>query len=139
MHGLCSEVSPCFRLPTVFPGPQTDLGPKSLRARSDTPSMEANPSLKFDRRRGGREPISGTAVAVFQRNGREPMLTSVRVADVGPGGLGVYSDLEIKPGTAFSLYPDDPMQPRRIGRVVRCQRLATSYRLGLQFQQSIAA
>lgn len=139
MHGLCSEVPPCVRLPTVFPGPQTDLAPKSLHARSDTPSMEANPSLKFDRRRGGREPISGTAVAVFQRNGREPMLTSVRVADVGPGGLGVYSDLEIKPGTAFSLYPDDPMQPRRIGRVVRCQRLATSYRLGLQFQQSIAA
>lgn len=139
MQGLCSEVLPCIRLRTVFPGLLTNLAPKSLHARSDTPSMDANQSLKFDRRRGGREPISGTAVAVFQRSGREPMLTSVRVADVGPGGLGVYSDLEIKPGTAFSLYPDDPMQPRRIGRVVRCQKLATSYRLGLQFQQSMAA
>lgn len=100
---------------------------------------QTDSTLRFDRRRGLREPISGTAVAVFHRPGRSPLLTSVRVADHGPGGLGVYADLEIKPGTVFNLYPDDPSQPRRNGRVVRCQKLATSYRLGLQFQQSLAA
>lgn len=96
-------------------------------------------TLRFDRRRGPRQPISGSAVAVFHRPGRAPLLTSVRVADHGPGGLGVYSDAEIKPGTFFNLYPDDPSQPRRNGRVVRCQKLSTSFRLGLQFQQSLAA
>lgn len=100
---------------------------------------QTDSTLRFDRRRGLREPISGTAVAVFQRPGRPPLLTSVRVADHGPGGLGVYCDAEIKPGTFFNLYPDDPSQPRRTGRVVRCQKLSTSFRLGLQFQQSLAA
>jgi hypothetical protein len=61
------------------------------------------------------------------------------VADAAHGGLGVYADGEIKPGTSFQLYPDDPSQPRRSGRVVACVRVGKSYRLGLQFQQAIAA
>jgi len=61
------------------------------------------------------------------------------VADSAHGGLGVYADGEIKPGTSFQLYPDDPTQARRSGRVVACVRVGKSYRLGLQFQQAMAA
>lgn len=95
--------------------------------------------LRFERRRSERRAAAGSAVAVFHRPSRSPLLSSVRVADSAHGGLGVYTDGEIKPGTSFQLYPDDPSQPRRTGRVVACVRVGKSYRLGLQFQQAIAA
>ncbi|MBX3381356.1 MAG: PilZ domain-containing protein [Phycisphaeraceae bacterium] len=95
--------------------------------------------LRFERRRSERLVAAGSAVAVFHRPGRSPLLSSVRLADASPGGLGVYFDSEIKPGTSFRLYPDDPSQPRRAGRVVGCVRVGKAFRLGLQFQQAIAA
>lgn len=95
--------------------------------------------LRFERRRSERRSATGSAVVVFQRTNRTPLLSSVRLADSAPGGLGVYCDSEIKPGTAFRLYPDDPSQMRRAGRVVECVRTGKSFRLGLQFQQALAA
>ncbi|MBN8596861.1 MAG: PilZ domain-containing protein [Planctomycetes bacterium] len=95
--------------------------------------------LRFERRRSDRRAASGSAVAVFNRPNRAPLLSSVRVADAAPGGLGVFADGEIKPGTTFQLYPDDPALSRRTGRVVACVRVGKSYRLGLQFQQALAA
>ncbi|MGH7244713.1 MAG: PilZ domain-containing protein [Phycisphaerales bacterium] len=95
--------------------------------------------LRFERRRTERRAATGSAVAVFHRPSRSPLLSSVRLADAAPGGLGVYADGEIKPGTSFQLYPDDPSQSRRTGRVVACVRTGKSYRLGLQFQQAMAA
>lgn len=99
----------------------------------------APPPLRFERRRSDRCGVSGSAVAVFHRPCRAPLLSSVRLADASLGGLGVYSENEIKPGTSFRLYPDDPSQPRRAGRVVGCVRVGKVFRLGLQFQQAIAA
>ncbi|MBX3388200.1 MAG: hypothetical protein KF691_01950 [Phycisphaeraceae bacterium] len=95
--------------------------------------------LRFERRRAERSAATGSAVVVFQRANRAPLLSSVRIADSGPGGLGVYCDADVKPGTAFQLYPDDPSQMRRAGRVVGCVRVGKSFRLGLQLQQALAA
>ncbi|MBS0190958.1 MAG: hypothetical protein U0573_03560 [Phycisphaerales bacterium] len=95
--------------------------------------------IRFERRRSERSKVDGSAVAVFTRPGRSPLLTSVKVTDACPGGLGVQTDVELKPGTNFALYPDDAMLPRRFGRVVACARTRQGYRLGLQFQQAIAA
>lgn len=106
----------------------------------DCASADLAPApLRFERRRGERRAATGSAVAVFQRPGRSPLLASVRVTDAGSGGIGVFADVEIKAGTTFQLYPDDPCQPRRSGRVAACRSSGKSFRLGLQFQQAIAA
>ncbi len=95
--------------------------------------------FRFERRRSERYEATGSAVAVFGRPGRPPLLTSVRITDSSSSGLGIYSDAEIRPGTTFALYPDDALSPRRFGRVIRCEKRGKSYRLGLQFQQAVAA
>lgn len=111
------------------------------RSLLNTSAVLDNPPapLRFERRRSERTVAVGSAVAVFDRPGRPPLLTSVRVTDSAPGGLGVQLDNEIKPGTTFAIYPDDATMPRRFGRVVACVRIKKGYRLGLQFQQAIAA
>ncbi len=96
-------------------------------------------TLRFERRRSERRQAQGTAVAVFGRKDRAPLLTSVRLADWSREGLGVYLDSEIRPGTNFALYPEDGSMARRFGRVARCERVGKGFRLGLQYQQALAA
>lgn len=103
------------------------------------PPTDIPPTFRFDRRRSPRRNQRGTAVCVFHRPNARPMITTVRLADASDGGLGVYVDTPISVGTTFSLYPDDDTRPRRIGRVVRAERLEKTTRLGLQFQQALAA
>lgn len=119
-------------------GPMT-TGMSNASAKDTTLQLAPPAPLRFERRRSERKPAQGSAVAVFDRPGRSPLLTSVKVTDSAPGGLGVQLDNEIKPGTTFAIYPDDASMPRRFGRVVACSRLRKGYRLGMQFQQAIAA
>jgi|GEM_PF-6797186 len=84
-------------------------------------AIEAEPRVfKLDRRRHERVPLEGSAVAVFHRPNARPLLTSVKFVDASPAGVGVVCTEPVKPGSTFTIYPEDASLPARIGVVVRC-------------------
>lgn len=83
-------------------------------------AAETEPRVfKLDRRRHERVPLEGSAVAVFHRENARPLLTSVTFTDASAGGVGVVCHEYVKPGSTFTIYPEDASMPARIGVVVR--------------------
>ncbi len=96
-------------------------------------SHESEPGvLRFDRRREPRRDIAGVALAVFTDNNGPGKLARVTLIDTCRGGLGVHTHCAVEPGACFSMIPENGGSARQVGVVVRCDRTATGYALGLR-------
>lgn len=106
---------------------------KTSRMTDRTPRpAEATGPLQFDRRRELRRDVAGSALAVFTDSNGPGKLARVTLIDSSQGGLGVRTQCAVEPGACFSLVPECGTWPRQVGIVVRCDKTATGYSLGLR-------
>ncbi len=114
-------------------------------ADQDVSSLEGSPAasgahpLRFDRRRQARRDLAGAALAVFTDSSAAGKLARVTLIDSSHGGMGVSTQCSVEPGASFSLMPETGTWPRQVGIVVRCDKNATGYVLGLRSRMVRAA
>lgn len=96
-------------------------------------------TLRFDRRKLPRRPISGRAMAVFTEGNSVGRLVRVELVDASWTGIGVRTSEPVAVGASCSLTPEDAMWPRQVGIVLRCERDGEGWRVGLQSRMAKAA
>ncbi len=113
-------------LPGTSPGivPFPDIAPEPLR---------------FDRRRLPRKQMAGFAMAVFSTGFAATTVARVELVDASHTGLCVKSPTPIEEGATFSIIPEDPLMPRRVGITVRCKDADGGFHLGLRMRRDSAA
>ena len=95
--------------------------------------------LRFERRHADRWPVDGVAVA-FETGGEGfGSRHALRLIDESDGGLGVFADAPLSPGTAVTVSPSEPGRAMRHGVVKRCLPCGSGYRVGIVFALARAA
>ena len=109
-------------------------------AMPQAPEDGAGPSsLRYERRRTDRWPLSGVAAAFGTAGelfGRRYVL---RMLDSSDDGIGAGTDHPINPGTIVSVVFASPGHPMRSGVVVRCLPCGDGYRVAIRFETRLAA
>jgi len=95
--------------------------------------------LRFERRHAPRQPCRGIAIVTDLSGEHWGERHEVRLGDLGSGGIGGIADRPIPPGTAVTVWLPDAGGAFRRGVVVRCLPCGRGYRVGLAFEQRMAA
>ena len=90
--------------------------------------------LRFERRLCDRWPVEGVAVAFETGGDGFGSRHALRLIDESDGGLGVFADDPLSPGTAVTVSPSQPGHPLRHGVVKRCLPCGSGYRVGIVFR-----
>lgn len=123
-----------LRFPIAPQDPPADARPADAACAGSRPD-----TLRFERRRNARTACSGTAIVTDLSGEHWGERHDVDLVDLGAGGLGAISDRPMPPGTAVSVVMRDKLHGFRRGVVVRCLPCGHGYRLGLAFEQRMAA
>jgi hypothetical protein len=100
---------------------------------------DAPEPLRFERRQSDRWPIGGVATAFELAGEHFGRMHTLRPADYSHHGMGAIADDVIQPGSLVSIGFQEPGYTAKRGTVVRCLPCGDGYRVGIVFEQRLAA
>ncbi|MEM7227673.1 MAG: PilZ domain-containing protein [Planctomycetota bacterium] len=94
---------------------------------------------KFERRQSARWPTQGQATLFRLDSMRFGDMVELSVQDYSHGGFGGVSQEPLEPGTLVSVGFSMPGTVARRGIIVSCRPCGHGYRVGMRFEQRMAA
>ncbi|MFG0306650.1 MAG: PilZ domain-containing protein [Phycisphaerales bacterium JB040] len=92
--------------------------------------------LHRNRRECVRYPAEGSAIAIAELGARR-IVTTVRLVDASPAGLGLTSPMDLPTGAHVRLHFNGSDLPGRSGTIVRCHRADEGFRIGVFCDASV--